>query len=107
MVTATLEITEARKQLTGLQDQLKKQKIIWITRHNKKAFAAVDIEYLEIVLETIEVLSDPDALKMLQKSLEDIARGGCTECLGCELECSLKGKNAIKILLPIRELDME
>lgn len=29
----------------------------------------------------------------------------CTECLGCEQECFLKGLNAITILLPMPELE--
>lgn len=54
-----------------------------------------------------DVLTLKDGLPALKKSRQDIARGGCTECLGCELECSLKGKDAITITLPILELDAE
>jgi len=41
----------------------------------------------------------------LKKDLKEIKRGACTECLGCELECELKGNKAIQIILPTPELD--
>ncbi len=41
----------------------------------------------------------------LKKDLKEIKKGGCTECLGCELECELRGMKAIQIILPTPELD--
>ena len=75
MTTTTLDISEARKKLTKMDEWLRTDRVIWVTRHNKKAFAIVDTELLETVLETIEILSEPDALKMLQESLSDIRAG--------------------------------
>jgi PHD/YefM family antitoxin component YafN of YafNO toxin-antitoxin module len=75
MSDATLDITEARKQFTKLDEMLAVDRVIWVTRHNKKAFAVVNTELLQTVLETIEVLSDPDASKLLQMSLQDIRAG--------------------------------
>ncbi len=51
------------------------------------------------------VLELKDGKPSLKKSVGEIKKGGCTECLGCELECRLKGKDAIRITLPTRELD--
>lgn len=75
MTTTTLDITEARKQFTKLDERLREDPVIWITRRNKKAFAIVDSELFQTVLETIEILSDPDAFAMLQKGLQDIRAG--------------------------------
>jgi PHD/YefM family antitoxin component YafN of YafNO toxin-antitoxin module len=75
MGTSTLDISEARKQFSQLDKRLREDRVIWITRHNKKAFAIVDTDLLETVLETIEILSDPDAMKMLQDGLRDIRAG--------------------------------
>ena len=76
MATApTLDISEARKQLNSIDERLKDERIIYITRHNKKAFAVVNLDYLSAVIETIEVLNDPEAMQMLQRSLEDIRAG--------------------------------
>ncbi|MDE2097197.1 MAG: type II toxin-antitoxin system prevent-host-death family antitoxin [Patescibacteria group bacterium] len=75
MSTATLEMSEARREFARLPERLREQQVIWITRHNKRAFAIVDMELMETVLETLEILRDPDALKMLQNSLVDIQEG--------------------------------
>ncbi|MHB1037483.1 MAG: type II toxin-antitoxin system Phd/YefM family antitoxin [Pirellulales bacterium] len=75
METSTLDISEARKQFSRLDKRLREDRVIWITRRNKKAFAIVDTDLLQTVLETIEILSDPDALGMLQESLRDIQAG--------------------------------
>ncbi len=75
MGTSTLDISEARKQFSQLDKRLREERVIWITRHNKKAFAVVDSDLLQTILETIEILSDPDAWKMLQEGLRDIRAG--------------------------------
>ena len=71
----TLDISEARKQLNSIDKRLKDERVIVITRHNKQVFAVVDLEYLSAVRETIEVLSDPEAMRMLQQSIADIRAG--------------------------------
>ena len=75
MTTTTLDISEARKQFTKLDERLREDRVIWVMRHNKKAFAVVDTELLQTILETIEILSDPEASKMLQQGLQDIRSG--------------------------------
>lgn len=75
MTDATLDISEARRQFTTLDQRLREDPVIWITRRNKTAFAVVDAELLETVLATIEIVSDPEALQMLQQSLDDIRSG--------------------------------
>lgn len=74
-VDATLDISEARKEFSRLPARLHEERLIWITRHSKKAFAVVDREFMEAVLETLEILRDPESLKMLQESLDDIRSG--------------------------------
>ncbi len=71
----TLDITDARNQLSSLANRLKDEQVIWVTKHNKKAFAVVSPELMEATLETLEILADPNALKMLQESLDDIRAG--------------------------------
>ncbi len=75
MAAKTLDISEARKQLSSIDERLKDERIILVTRHNKKAFAIVNLEYLSAVMETIEVLSDPEAMQMLEESIADIRAG--------------------------------
>ncbi len=75
MITSTLDISEARKHFTTLDKRLEDERVIWVTRHNRKAFAVVNMEVMEALLETLEILRDADSLRMLQESLEDIKCG--------------------------------
>lgn len=75
MASATLDITEARRQFTKLDERLRTERVIWITRHDKKAFAVVDTAVMEAIIETLEILKDPQAMKLLQQSLDDIRAG--------------------------------
>jgi len=75
MIESTLDISEARKQFNSLDERLESEPVIVVTRYNKAAFAVVNVEYLQALLETMEVLSDPQAYDMLQKSIRDIQEG--------------------------------
>ena len=75
MAVDTLDISEARKRFNNLDRELEKRPVIYITRHNKQAFAVVNLEYLETIIETLDVMADPAALEMLQQSLADIEEG--------------------------------
>jgi len=70
-----LEISEARKQFNTLDQRLQDHPVIYVRRHNQQAFAIVNIEYLEAVLETVSILADPEALDALKQSLVDIKKG--------------------------------
>lgn len=74
-MTNSLDISEARKRFNTIDRDLKDRPVIYITRHNREAFAIVDIDYLETVMETIEVLADPEAMQMLNESVHAIERG--------------------------------
>ena len=75
MSANSIDISEARKRFNTLDEELKLRPVIRITRHNKEAFAIVDIDYLETILETLEVMTDPDALRMLNESIQAIKKG--------------------------------
>lgn len=75
MVAATIDITEARKEFNRLDERVGEERVIHVTRHGKPVFAVVDIEYLQAVLETIEIVSDPEAFRMFREGLEDIREG--------------------------------
>ena len=75
MSEATLDISEARKQFNSLDKRLAQERVSTVTRHNKAAFALVDLEYLNAVIETLEIMSDPASYKMFMESLDDVRRG--------------------------------
>lgn len=51
------------------------------------------------------VLELKEGKPSLRREPKEIKKGACTECLGCELECELKGRKAIRVILPTPELD--
>ena len=71
----TIDISEARRQLNSIDEQLSSEPIIYVTRHGKKAFAFVDVECISAMIETIEIMADPDSYEAFQKSLHDIRAG--------------------------------
>jgi len=71
----TIDISEARRDLNSLDRRLSEEPIITVTRHNKKAFVLVDVECMSAILETIEIMSDPESFEMFQQSLRDIEEG--------------------------------
>lgn len=75
MSNGTLDISEARSQFNQLDKRLTGEHVIKVTRHGKPVFAVVDLEFLSTVLETIEIMTDPESYKMFMDSLEDIKHG--------------------------------
>ena len=51
------------------------------------------------------ILKEEQGLPVLNTTREEAARGKCTECLACELECEKIGKFSARIDLPIPGLD--
>ena len=51
------------------------------------------------------VLDGERGVPALRWSLEETERGGCVECLGCELACQLHGHGAVNITLPLESFD--
>ena len=75
MPAAILDISEARKQFNTLDRRLKSERVLYVSRHGNQAFAVIDIDYLSALMETIEILSDPDAMQMLRESFNDVQEG--------------------------------
>lgn len=78
-------IREAREQLTQLPEKLAEQpdeQVALVTRHGKEVLAIMPSEtyqrlkeMIEVLEETLDILSDPEAMAALRESLED-ARAG-------------------------------
>ena len=51
------------------------------------------------------VLDTERQVPSLRWPLAEIERGGCVECLGCELDCELYGKQALHVNLPLAGFD--
>jgi prevent-host-death family protein len=70
-----LTITEARNKLMKLPEEAEKNEIIAITRRNKEIMALMSWELYEGLLETIEILGDPELMKDLKKGMEQVRSG--------------------------------
>lgn len=72
----SLSMTDARDQLTRLPDELaQSHETLTITRHGKPVLAVLPWELFEALLETLEVLGDPEMMAALRRSQQDIAAG--------------------------------
>ena len=72
-----LTITKAREALLDLPERLAKasDKTVSITPHGRPVLAVLPWELYESIIETLEVLGDPEATAALRSSLEDIRKG--------------------------------
>jgi hypothetical protein len=66
----TLEISELRKRLNSLDEQLKEERVIVVKKHGRKVFAFVDLQYLSGMFQIIEMVSDPAGMKALRHQLD-------------------------------------
>ena len=70
-----IPITEARNKFMKLLDQAANDQIFAVTRRNKEVMAVMSWELYEGLLETLEVLSDPELMKHLRAAIEDVKAG--------------------------------
>jgi len=64
-VKTTLTITETKAQLPGL---LRSKKTVTICRRGKTVAFLVSRERMESIFETLEILSNPDAMKAVRRT---------------------------------------
>lgn len=69
-----LTITEARKRMLELPEQLGDDSLI-ITKHGKPIMAAMSFEQFENLMETLEIISDGEFAEQLRASLAQADRG--------------------------------
>ena len=72
-----LTISEARKGLLDLPEKLARvpERAVTITRRGQPVLAVMPWEFYESIIETLDVLSDPELVIALRESIEDIERG--------------------------------
>jgi prevent-host-death family protein len=72
-----LTISEARKALLDLPEKLARtpERAVTITRRGQPVLAILPWEFYESIVETLEILGDPEMVAALRDSLEDLKRG--------------------------------
>lgn len=76
-----LSIVEARNRLTQLPEELEQEKnnAITITRRGKPVLAVMPYELYDSIRETLEVMSDPELMALLRRSIHEISDGNLQE----------------------------
>jgi len=76
MSQQTISVTDARTRLPELVDDVSDHLSEYvITKHGRAHAVLLSLEEHEAMLETLEVLSDSEALRRIREGLEDLARG--------------------------------
>ncbi|MBI5627489.1 MAG: type II toxin-antitoxin system Phd/YefM family antitoxin [Candidatus Rokubacteria bacterium] len=72
-----LTISEARKGFLDLPEKLAREPehVVTITRRGQPVLAVLPWEFYESIVETLDVLSEPELVAALRESIEDIERG--------------------------------
>ena len=72
-----LTISEARKALLDLPETLARtpERSVTITRRGQPVLAILPWEFYESIVETLNILGDPEMVRVLRESLEDLKRG--------------------------------
>ena len=72
-----LTISEARKALLDLPEKLARtpDRAVTITRRGQPVLAILPWEFYESIVETLEILGEPEMVTALRESLEDLKRG--------------------------------
>ena len=71
-----LNITEARSRLTSIQEELSDEGgAIAITTHGKPTLALMSWDLYEAIMETMDIMSDPDLLSQVRRGIEDLGAG--------------------------------
>ncbi|MDX9801621.1 MAG: prevent-host-death protein [Spirochaetia bacterium] len=64
-----MSISETRKNITALQDELSFEDIISVTNHGKEILAILRWETYESIAETLEIISDEESYNDLKSGL--------------------------------------
>ena len=78
MIRETKEITtvNARKELTKLPEKLgANPATVAVTRRGKPVLAIMTWEDYQSILETLEILSDDEAVEQLRRSVKEVKKG--------------------------------
>jgi len=75
-MTHTITLKELRPELPSVFEQIdKKWERFVVTRHGKPAVVMMSVEDYESLMETLDILTDPKAVKNLKKGEEDLRKG--------------------------------
>lgn len=75
-VKNTISITEARKRIFDISDEVQRPGTVYtLTENGKPKVAVLSAEEFDSLMETLEILSDPKAMKRIEQAEKELARG--------------------------------
>jgi prevent-host-death family protein len=77
-MTATLTISKARNRLLKLPKEMSRQRraqAITVTHHGKPVLAILPWEFYDSLMETMEILGDPEFMASLRRGIQDLKEG--------------------------------
>ncbi len=75
-MTHTITLKELRPDLPNVFEQIdKKWERYIVTRHGKPSVVMMSVEDYESLMETLDILTDPKAVKSLKQGKEDLRKG--------------------------------
>lgn len=76
MTNETVPLTEAKAKLSEFAERVESQhERVLVTRNGRPSFIMIAADDLEGLEETLEILSDPDAMASLRRSQAEMDRG--------------------------------
>ena len=67
-----MSITETRRRITSLEEELSYEDTISVTNHGKEIFALLRWDTYESIAETLEILSDEEAYAGLKEGIKQM-----------------------------------
>jgi prevent-host-death family protein len=76
MLSEQIPLADVKNRFSEVIDRIRREHgRVVVTRHGQPAAVILSIEDLESLEETLEILSDPELLKAIKESEEDVRRG--------------------------------
>ena len=72
-----LTITQARRRLLNLPERLRRlpARAVTVTRRGRPVLTVMPWEFYESIVETLDVLSDPETVLALREGIDDLKHG--------------------------------
>lgn len=74
-----MSISETRRKITSLENELSYDDTISVTNHGKEVFALLRWDTYESIVETLEIISDEEAFTELKVGIAQIAKNQLVE----------------------------
>ena len=74
-----MSISETRKRITSLEDEMSFDDTISVTNHGKEVFALIRWDTYESIAETLDIISDDELMDELKIGIQHIKEGNLVD----------------------------